>query len=121
MSGKYTEGVLTLLAGAALAAHVRVKVSSGTTTDPVEVVAAGAGEACIGVTEYAAASGDPVAIRPVNMSGSQRVTASAAIGRGASFYGAANGKIATTVSGSIQGVALEAATADGDVIEVLFT
>jgi hypothetical protein len=115
----YQAGVLTVTAGAALGAHVRVKVKSGTTTDPVEVEAAGVGEQHIGTTEVAAASGALVAVRPRTMSGSQLGTASEAFARGATLYGAAAGKIADTSSGSAIGIALEAATADGDIVEFI--
>lgn len=119
MAGSYTEGVLTLQAGEALAAHRRVKVESGTVADPVEVVYADAGEQHIGTTEAAAADTTYVAVRPRNMDGSVLVTAAGAFSRGATLYGAADGKVDDTSSGTAIGIALEAATADGDVVEML--
>lgn len=119
MAGSHTEGVLTLKAGEALGANVRVKVESGTATDPVEVVAAGAGEQHIGTTEYAAADGEFVAVRPRNMDGTHMVTAAGAFSRGATLYGAASGKVDDASSGSAIGVAMEAATADGDIVEMI--
>ena len=118
MTGTYTEGVLTLEAGEALIARRRVKVESGTVTDPVEVVYADAGEQHIGTSEAAAADGALVAIRPRTMNGSQLVTAAGAFSRGAVLYGAADGKVDDASSGSAIGVALEAATADGDIVEM---
>lgn len=115
--GQYTEGILTFKAGEALGERVRVKASSGTTTDPIEVVAAGAGEQHIGVTEYAVSSGDYVAVRPRTMPGSKLGVASEAFARGATLYGAASGKIKDTSAGSAIGIALEEATADGDIVE----
>lgn len=44
-------------------------------------------------------------------------TADGVIAAGASIYAAASGKVSTSVSGSIIGIALEAATADGSEIE----
>ena len=118
MTGSLTEGVLTLQAGEALAARRRVKVESGTVTDPVEVVYADAGEQHIGVCEYAVADAAMVAVRPRTMSGTQLVVAAGAFSRGATLYGAADGKVDDAASGSAIGVALEAATADGDIVEM---
>jgi hypothetical protein len=105
----------TFTAGEALTAYARVKVKSGTATDPVQVDLAGAGEQHIGVTEYAAASGDPV---EVILNAAPRFgTAAEAFARGATLYGAAAGGIQDTSSGSAIGQALAAATASGDVVE----
>lgn len=119
MAGTYTEGSLTLKAGEALAAYRRVKVESGTTSDPVEVVYADAGEQHVGVTEYAVADTEMVVVRPRTLVGSQMVCASGAFSRGSALYGAADGKVSGTVAGSAVGIALEAATADGDIVEML--
>lgn len=117
MPGSYTEGVLTLEAGEALGAYRRVKVESGTAKDPVEVVYADAGEQHIGTTEAAAADTALVAVRPRTMPGSRLGVAADSFARGATLYGAADGKISDTSSGSAIGIALEAASADGDVVE----
>lgn len=117
--GKFTEGVLTLHAGEALAKNRRVKVESGTTADPVEVVYADAGEQHIGVTEFAVDDTEFVSVRPRTMPGSKLVTAAGAFSRGATLYGAADGKVDDTSSGSAIGIALEAATADGDLVEMM--
>ena len=47
------------------------------------------------------------------------MTAAGAISAGGSFYGAIDGKISATVSGSIQGKILEASAADAEIIEGL--
>ena len=108
----------TFTAGEALLPKRRVKVESGTTTDPVEVVYADAGEQHIGVTgNETTADGAFVSVQPMNATGTFEGTASEAFSRGAVLYGAADGKIADTSSGSAIGVALEAATADGDVVQ----
>lgn len=120
MAGQLTSGpVVTFIAGEALAARVRVKVESGTTSDPVEVVAAGAGEQHIGITEYAVADGDPVAVRVRTANGTQMAVAADTFSRGATLYGAAAGKISDTSSGSAIGVALEACTGAGDIVEFM--
>lgn len=54
-----------------------------------------------------------------NASGSRKIEAAGAFSAGAYLYGAADGKIDDAVSGEVQGIALEAASADGDIIEML--
>lgn len=106
----YTDGIATFKAGEALEARRRVKVESGTTNDPPEVVYADAGEDYIGVTEYAVADGDMVAVKMCNAPGVFEVEClvDSAIARGAVLYGAADGRLSDASSGSAQGVALEA-------------
>lgn len=115
----YNERSRAFTAGADLAAKRRVKLKAATTTTPPEVEYAGAGEAHIGITETWANNGDGVSILLANASGSMEMTAAGAFALGADIYGAASGKVDDTASGSSIGTALEAATADGDVIEVL--
>lgn len=108
----------TFTAGEALLPKRRVKVESGTTTDPVEVVYADAGEQHIGITgNESTADGALVSVNPMNATGSYEGTAAGAFARGATLYGAADGKIDDASSGSAIGIALEAATADGDVVQ----
>lgn len=117
----WKEGELTLKAGETLAAKRRVKIdSSATTSDPPSIIYADAGEDMIGVTLYSAATDELVAVKPLGAEGSMEITAKvgSAITPGVSLYGAADGKISDTSSGSVQGVALQTAAASGDVIEV---
>jgi hypothetical protein len=108
----------TFKAGEALLPKRRVKVESGTTTDPVEVVYADAGEQHIGTTgNESTADGALVSVQPMNATGTYEGTAADSFARGAVLYGAADGKISDTSSGSAIGVALEAATAAGDIVE----
>ena len=110
----------TFTAGEALLPKRRVKVESGTTTDPVEVVYADAGEQHIGTTgNETTADGAAVSVQPINLTGTQEGTAKEAFARGATLYGAVDGKIQDTSSGSAIGIALEAATADGDVVQYM--
>ena len=113
------EGILTFTAGEALAAKRRVKIKSGTTTTPPEVVYADAGEQHIGITEYAVASAATVAVRPRTANGSQEASAAGAFAVGATLYGAADGKVDDAASGTAIGIAVEAATAAGDIVEVM--
>lgn len=113
MSSFNDHQVKSYIAGETLAAYIRVKKSGS------GVVAAGAGEAAIGVTIIPATSGDAVSVRLFNAFGTVLMTASAAITANAAVYGTASGKIDDTGSGPVVGYAEEAATANGDVIEVL--
>ena len=114
------EGPLTFTAGEALAQFRRVKLKSGSTTVPLQVEYADANEKSIGYTETAADSGALVAIRTHNMPGNRIAVASEALAALAVIYGAADGKVSdTSTSAATVGVALEAATADGDQIEIL--
>ncbi len=113
MSSFVEHQVKTYTATAALAAYIRVKLVSG------EVVVAGLNEVAIGVTLANVAAGGLVPVRLFNSFGTAFMTAGAAITRGAAVFGAASGKIDDTGVGPAIGYAEEAATADGDVIEVL--
>ena len=52
-------------------------------------------------------------------SGKKRMTAAGAFAVGAKVYGAANGKVDDAVTTKLVGQALEAATADGEQVEVI--
>lgn len=114
-------GPKTFKAGEALESKRRVKIESGTTTTPPEVVYADAGEDYIGVTEYAVADGDDVAVKLKNAPGTFEIEClvGTAIANGTSLYGAADGMVSDTVSGSAQFTAMEAAGADNEHIECL--
>lgn len=109
----------TFTAGEDLAAHRRVKIETGTTADPPEVVYADAGEQHIGVTTAGADDGKLVDVKPRNESGTIEIEAADSFAIGADLYGAADGKISDTSSGSAIASAVEAATAAGDVVEVM--
>ena len=105
-------------AGEALAAYRLVILSNNN-----EVVLADEGDdTIIGSTgiDGAVADGADVNVRLWNASGTRRLTAGGAITAGAAVAVAANGKVvALTDETKAYGQALEAAAADGDVIEVL--
>lgn len=94
-------------------------VDSGTTAR--SCTPAGADSAkVLGVAAYDTVSGDPVTVFP-RPSGVHQLVASGAIAVGAKVISATAGKIATIGAGANAiGIALEAAAADGDVIDVLF-
>ena len=104
----------TFTAGEALEAFRRVRLSAATEKT---IVYADAGEPHIGVTQDVVASGSQAEIKMANAPGTFKVTASAAITVNAKVYGAADGKVSETVSGSVLFIAREAASANNAVIE----
>lgn len=108
----------TYTASAAIAAHLLVK-TNGSTANSVAIATAGSD--VIGCsTENAIASGAKGAIRLFNGGGTVKLTAAGAITVNALVYVAGSaGKIDDAVNGRPIGIAMEAATADGDIIEVM--
>lgn len=105
-------------ADTAIGQYIRVK--PGAAAGGVAI--AGLTDRAIGVTRNAAISaGDAVAVILFSKQGTIPMVANAAIARGAQIYGTANGKVDDADGGSavIHGIALEAATNQNDVIEVL--
>ena len=101
---------LPLIAAAALSAN-RFTTFAGAVP--------GAGAKAAGVTQYAAATGDAVA---GNVLGTTKVEAGGAIAVGGPIKSDASGKaIAQGGTGEILGYAIEAASADGKIIEMLLT
>ena len=104
-------------AGTALGRYTRVKLSAGS------LGLAGAGEAGLGILRDAALSsgatdGEPKAVLLWSKPGTFPMVANGAITAGALVYSGASGKAAAAGIQAI-GRALNAATADGDIIEVL--
>jgi len=116
---KYTIGPVTFTAGEELAQYRRVKLKSGSTTTPLQVEYADAGEDFIGITLDHAESGDLIAVAPLCREGTFLVVAADAFSALADIYGAADGKVSDTSSGTAYFKALEAATAAGDIVEVI--
>jgi len=102
-------------ASEAIGAYIRVK------KDTTEVAIAGVADASIGVTVANAAVDELVTVRFKSSTGSAFYKASKAISINAPVYGAADGEVTDAVGGEFIGFAEEAATADGDIIEVLHT
>ena len=114
---KFKPGEAVTFTASAAVTGGRLVVATGDRT----VGPAGADSAAvIGVAAFDAASGESVTVF-TRAGGIQRLTASAAIAAGAQVISAANGKIATVGAGANPiGIALVAAAADNDVIDVLF-
>lgn len=76
----------------------------------------------IGIAQVAGVSGDTIAVKLRTGSGTQKAIAAAAIARGAAVFSAAAGKVSVSATGAYNiGLALEAATANNDIIEILYT
>ena len=104
----------TFTAGAALAQYIRVKLSSS------KLAASGVGDDDIGTLESEAfADLDIRDVRLITAQGTRKMVAAAAISVGSRVFQAASGKINDVALGKFIGYALEAATANNDVIEVL--
>jgi hypothetical protein len=99
-------------------AHLRVKQDA--TTGKIEK--AGLADNDIGTIDQAAvASTDYCAVNLRSLQGTEYVVAAGAIANNALVYTAANGKVSSTGAATsyLRGRALEKATADGDIIEIL--
>ena len=104
---------ITLTAGEAIAAaFLRAKVTGTGAAWLADAVDGG-----VGTFQKNYASGALVEIR-LDSAGTSKMVASAAISAGAKVYAAASGKIAASGT-KVIGTAIEAATANNDVIEVL--
>lgn len=100
-------------AGAAIGQYLRVVLSSG------KLAAASASQQMLGTLEDASfADLDVRTVRLRTASGTRKMVASEAITAGNPVYAAASGKVAA--DGSVmEGIALEASSNDGDIIEVM--
>jgi len=113
MLGYQTCGAVTGTAGEALESFCRIIESSS------EVVYADEGVAHFGVTLEAAADEATVSYLPVNWPGVVMMRTAGAIPKGADVFGARDGRIDGFGVGKKIGVAMDEATAAGDVIGVL--
>lgn len=105
-------------ADAAIALHARVILESDG-----RVVTAGLAEKEVGTAcQQAFAAGDVINVKLRTGAGTHKMIASEALAVGATVYTEASGKVQDTAQATAfqVGQALEAATADGDVIEVLY-
>ncbi len=120
---KQQNSPFTLLTGAStIYANRLVKLSSGLVVHNT----ATATDVPVGVTQIAqATSGQPITVRDIKTGGTAQVTAAGAISKGADIFAAANGKVQALPEGAGTyrkvGVALFAATTDGDIIEAWLT
>jgi hypothetical protein len=115
MSQQINGPEITRQAGEDLIAFRRVKISGST------VMYQDAGDQGIGVVQAAVdySENANACIRLDSVAGTSKMMVSGAISAGANVYPDDDGKITATINGTCIGKALEAATADGDIIEVL--
>jgi hypothetical protein len=112
---QYTAGPKTMTSGETMSRCRLVKYSSAT------VVYCDAGDEPMGViTNAVLTSGDAVAVHPLTAGGTYQVTALAAVTAGAKVYTQANGMVDDNPTGVYVGIALSAATALNDIIEVMY-
>lgn len=111
---KVQNGTISLPNNSALGPYLRVKLSAS------YLVVAAADDLELGTLHQRVLATDGVApVVPRSIEGTKKFVASAAITQYAEVFAAASGKISATGNGRKVGIALEAATADGDIIEVL--
>jgi hypothetical protein len=97
--------------------YARVTLGSGGT-----ITEAGLAVKEIGTAMEPAVSGDTISVKLRTGSGTHKMIAIEALAIGATLYTEADGKVQDTAAATAfqLGTALEAATADGDIIEVLY-
>lgn len=117
MSQYNASGVKSFNADVAITVHQRVKLTA------TGVAVAGADEAAVGFAQANAAIGEQVAVRLINSAGTFKAIASVAIAINDVLYGAADGKVTDIDGGSYTAryTALEAASADGAILEIIQT
>ena len=116
MTALVQRDVRTFPNNSAIAPFLRVKLTGGF----LAIAAAADNE--LGILEERTQATDSVgSVRLPSISNTVRVTASAAIAANATIYRANGGKVSTTVVGTAWGIALEAASGDGSVIEAIRT
>lgn len=112
-------GIPAFTANGVLVAHQRVKLTAASATIPPQVEVAGSGEQHIGITEFGVADEAIVSVKLRTHPGTQEAIAAEVIAVGATLYGAADGEVKDTSAGTAIGIAIEAATADQDIIEIV--
>lgn len=115
MSQQFDTGCVPMTADAAISQYARVIFESDG-----KCVTAGLTEVGDGIAQTAAfASGDVIDVKLWNSSGTFKMIAAEALSAGATLYTEAAGKVQDTAASDTFAFAkaLEAATADGDVIE----
>lgn len=115
MGSQFNEsGKRTLVAAEAISKYLRMYIDSNG-----KFAVAGAGIRCDAISVDNCASAEDCTGHLYNAPGTVMVTAAGVVAKGDLLYGAASGKVSTTLSGAPQFVALEAATGDGAYIEAV--
>ena len=118
MASEVNGGCKTFVADEAIPQYSRVKLDADG-----KITIAGLADKDIGTaTREAFAAGEPIAVKLRTAAGAHKMLASEALAAGTTVYTEASGKVQDTAQATAfqTGTALGAATADGDVIEVLY-
>ena len=108
---------VTIELGGTVSMYQLVKLSSG--TGIVTTGVASEDNALVGIAREPGVSGDKISVQSLNCVAVAEVMVAGAVTKGAPVYTGASGKgTASATSLTLIGIALEAATADGDVISV---
>jgi hypothetical protein len=108
-------GIGSYQAGEDIAQYQQVKIDIVTN----KALVCGAGDIPFGRADVSMPNGNNVRIRLHNFPGTRRVVMAGACANRDLLYTAAGGKLSTTVVGNPVYMALQAATADGDVVQAL--
>lgn len=119
MSQFTKEAVVTFLASGAITRYGRVSLVAGSSGRPLEVKLAGPGDEWIGVAFEAAADAKPVGILMKGRYGTMPMIAAGAIAKGDKVFGAGSGGVQALSGGIGIGTAIDTATAEGDIVEVI--
>lgn len=107
-------GVRTLAAAGTIGLYERVVVNASRQWAQAGVTVKAHGIALKSVTV-----GQPLPVQLLGGAGTVKMKAAVAITAGAKVYGGAVGKVNVTATNCLEGYAIDAATADGDIIEVI--
>lgn len=112
----YNDGpIKTLKAAGTIGRYERVKIDAN---GDWAQCGAGAGGKAIGIALQDVTIGQQLPAFLVNRGGTVKMKAAVAIAKGALVYGGAAGKVNVTNTNCLEGMAVEASTADLDIIEV---
>lgn len=114
MAVENATGEKALVAASAVTAYRRVSMNSSG-----QVAHAAAGVLGVGISAKTIGSGDHGTINLWSKAGTEKVTAAGAFSAGDVLYPAADGKFDDVENGTGVMVAMEAATADGDIVEAM--
>ena len=117
MSQFFDSPTKKFVASGALGIHLRVKLNG---SNKLALCGAGATENEVGtLTQAAFADGNLMTVRLTTAMGTTKMVALTSFSREAVLYAGASGTVDDVVNGKPIGIALEAATATGDIVEVL--
>lgn len=118
MSQQVDSNTKAFPASAAITQFARVKLASDGTISTAVLA-----DVEIGIAQTPAfAANDMVTVKLRTAAGTQKAIAAAAITAGAGVWSAAAGKVSVSATGAYRvGTALESATANNDIIEIVYT